>query len=240
MPCPFLACSLGPLFSHYFLTSLTIFCDTYWGSECIIGCDDSTFWSKKVFHVTDNTEQVNTECLSGHAVRTSGISWWENLIQVGYVWATPKVPRAFGALTLSMSMNYPCWHGLFECLKRVVASQLSLSCHRTPVPYLFSPRAVLTLLPLLFPFITELFPPQSHPGPSSWFLTLLQAQHLALRFLCPSFAFSASRGVNCCHTKPHCSRHLLGPFSSVPLMSLQQKLCISFWQGFKNTAKRNL
>lgn len=138
------------------------------------------------------------------------------------------MPREFGALTLSMSTKHPCWHGLFECLKRVVASQLSLGCHRTPVPYLFSLRAALTLLPLLFPLNTELFPPQSLPGPSSWSLTPLQAQHLASRFLCPSFAFYAPCGVSCCHTKPHCSRHLLGPFSSVPLMPLQQKLCISF------------
>lgn len=174
-------------------------------------------------------------------------------MQLGYVWAKPKMPREFGALTLSMSMKWACWHGLFEWLKRVVASQLFLSCYKTPVPYLYSLRAALSPSSPSFSIHhwtvlvskPSLSLPSYFPNPS-WPRLMLpdtsqpQAQLLALKLLCPSSAFSARCGGSCCHAKPHCCRHLLVPFSSVPLMSLQQQLCISFWQGFKNTAKRHL
>lgn len=121
-------------------------------------------------------------------------------------------------------------------------SHLSFSCQRTPVLYLFTLKATLSpSSPSFFHPLNSshlktflVFCPTIFQNLPSWPGFMLpdtsqpQAQLLALRFLCPSPAFSAPCGDSCCQTKPHCCRHLLVPFSSVPFLSLQQQLCISF------------
>lgn len=164
------------------------------------------------------------------------------------------MPTEFGVLTLSMSTKCSCWHGLFERLKRVMASQLSLGCLRTPLPYLFSLRAALSPSspPFFHPSLKSshlkaflvhcpnIF--QTLPGHGSYSLTLLGHRHSFWHggSCAPLLHCLHPVGVAAATPSHHCCRHLLVPFSSVPLMSLQQQLCISFWQGFKNTAKRHL